>query len=110
LASNEFSNFYNRWQNIYQGGQSAAARQATNTLASANTVGQLYQDAGNAQASGTLGVMNAGTNALRNIGQQALNQYYQNPSATYGPSWNSLGGWGNTVAGSAEGANMMSWL
>ena len=109
IASQEYGNFYTRLQNIAQMGQSAAARQATNALTAGETIGGLYQSAGNAQASGTLGVMNAGTNALRNIGQQALDQYYRNPQ-TYGPAWNTLGGWGGTIAGSAEGANAMAWL
>lgn len=111
LASNEFSNFYNRYQNMAQLGQAAAAGQASGALQTGNDLANTYQNAGQAQAAGILGKSNAIGNAMGQAGYNVGNWATQNSLANYAPAYGSQwGGWGGTIAGSAEGANMMLWL
>lgn len=58
---------FNELFNVASLGSNAAARQATNTLGSAQVQGDLITQGGNARAAGIVGAGNAGTNALTNL-------------------------------------------
>jgi hypothetical protein len=67
LNSRNRSQRFNELFNLATLGSNAAARQATNTLGSAQVQGDLLTQAGNAKAAGTVGMGNAGVNALSNF-------------------------------------------
>lgn len=96
LASQEFTNAYNRWNNDQSNifnrlsGVAGTGQQATNQLAAyganmANNVASNTIQAGNAAAAGRVGSANAWNNALGGA-TNALAQYFQ-PSYSVSPSF-----------------------
>jgi hypothetical protein len=67
LNSRNRAQRFNELFNLATLGSNAASRQATNTIGSAMVQGDLITGAGNAKAAGTVGVANAGVNALSNF-------------------------------------------
>lgn len=64
LASQEFGNYFNRQSQLADRGQNAAANQGAFGAQNAGFVGNALMDAGNAQASGTVGAANSLTEGL----------------------------------------------
>ena len=119
LASTEYDNFLRRYYESLDPyfrmagyGSNVAISGGNQANQTGNALANTYMAGGAAQAAGTMGAAQSGVNALRTGTTFAIDYYknYGNPWASTAPSWGSLGGWGNTIAGSAEGANAMYWL
>jgi hypothetical protein len=118
LASTEYNNFMNRYQALIGMGQASAAGQAAANQGYGNANSLLQLQSGNAQAAGILGGYNSIANSMGNAGNQVGNYLVQNKpwaqNTGYQPGWGysaaGQGYWGNTLAGSAAGAEAMMWL
>jgi hypothetical protein len=105
MGSQEYSNAFNRAQNMFQmnrnnlldplkflssQGQASAANQAANIGSAAATNANLMTGAANASAAGQIGSANAYTNAIgQGIGAYQMNQLinrsaYNSPTTSYG--------------------------
>jgi hypothetical protein len=107
-ASNEYTNAFNRYQternarlaplqSLAGVGQTTAANQANQGMTMASNVGDAYQNAANARASGYVGQANAigggisqGVNYLQN--QQLMNRLLGPPTSGGGPGFTNAGG------------------
>ena len=126
LASTEYDNFLNRYYKSLDPyfrmagyGSNVAMSGANSASQTGNALANIYQNAGASSAAGILGQYGAYSNALTNAGNQVGNYLMQNkPSWAqntgyqagwgYSPAGQSY--WGNTLAGSAAGADSMMWL
>jgi hypothetical protein len=71
LAAQDFNDQFNRQMAVAAGGQQANTATASAGQASAQNIGSLLTQAGNAKASGYVGQANAWTGALNNLGSIA---------------------------------------
>jgi hypothetical protein len=118
LASTEYNNFMNRYQALIGVGQASAAGQAAANQGYGNAAADNALYSGQAQAAGILGQYNSLSNNMGNAGNQVGNWLVQNKpwaqNTGYQPGWGyssaGQGYWGNTLAGSAGGADSMMWL
>jgi hypothetical protein len=72
VAADDFNDQFNRTMAIAGGGQQAATKSASMGMQSANNIGSLMTQAGNARASGYMGQANAWGGALGGIAKVAL--------------------------------------
>ncbi len=75
LASGEFGNWWNRMSGLAGLQQSAATQNANNAMQTGQNLGNAYQNAADARASGYMGQANAWGQAINGIGN-AFGQYY----------------------------------
>jgi hypothetical protein len=75
LASGEFDNWWNKMAGIAGVGQTAASQNSGNAMTTGANLGNAYQNAGDARASGYMGQANAWGQAINGIGN-AFGQYY----------------------------------
>lgn len=110
-ASTKYDNFLDRWYKSLDPyyrvaglGSNVAIGGGNQAVATGQSVANSLLAAGEGQAAGILGSYGAASKSMGNVGN-ALGNYFTNKN------WGSSGyDWGNTVAGSAEGANSMIWL
>ena len=88
VASTDYGTWLNNWyksltpyQSMAGLGQTSAGQTAQNAIATGQMIGQNYQAAGNALATGYINQGNIYGNAISGLGQNALNYYmYNRPS------------------------------